>query len=51
VGNEGLCVVGISGSWDKISFLFLCETSLFSLASLEFPFPVEFSPSSGVTYC
>jgi hypothetical protein len=51
VGNEGLCVVGVSGSWDKRSFLLLCATSLLSLPSLEFPCPVEFSPISGVTYC
>jgi hypothetical protein len=29
VGNEDLCVVGISGSRDKISFLLVCATSLF----------------------
>jgi hypothetical protein len=49
VGNEGLWVVGVSGSWDKRSFLLFCATSLLSLPSLEFPCPVEFSPSSGVT--
>jgi hypothetical protein len=50
VGNEGLWVVGVSGSWDKISFLLFGATSLLSLPSLEFPYPVEFSPSSGVTH-
>ena len=47
VGNEILWVVGISGSWDKISFVLFCATSLFSLPSLEFACLVEFSLSSG----
>jgi hypothetical protein len=50
MGNEGMWVVGVSGSWDKISFLLFYATSLLSLPSLEFPCPVEFSPSSGVTH-
>jgi hypothetical protein len=39
VGNEGLWVVGVSGSWDKISFLLFCATSLLSLPSLGIPLP------------
>jgi hypothetical protein len=37
VGNEGMWVVGITGSWDKISFLLFCATSLLSLPSLGIP--------------
>jgi hypothetical protein len=47
VENEGLSVVAVSVSWDKISFLLSFATSLLSLPNLEFPFPMEFSPSLG----
>jgi hypothetical protein len=47
MGNEGLWVVDVSGSWDKMSFLLLCATSLLPLPSVEFPCLVELVLTQG----